>query len=205
MAKGGKRVLVPRPWEELSIETTLVEKAFGRPVSDQEFAALEGIKRRLETAFNNQTHAPLMSTVEKERKRLDSALETIERVFLDCELELGLCSALARSMCLPEDHRTDDANDSLSALRKLAANLRERIKVGSLDALIATTSMEPRTFCFRVLLYEIAPLATKWGITISERSPRFVDLIHAFGLFNVREKTINAIKNNKKKVDINGG
>jgi hypothetical protein len=202
MARGGKRALVPHAWEELSIETALIEKALRRPITAQDLADIESVKRKVENAFNVFQHAPLISTVEKERKRLDKALKTIERVILDCEAEPSLLSALARSMCLPEDHRTDDAIDPLSKVRKLASDLRERIKYGSLDKLIATTTLEPRTFCFRFLLCEIAPLAMKWGIPISEKSPRFVDLTYAFGLFDDRKKTINAIKNNKEKVNI---
>jgi hypothetical protein len=102
-------------------------------------------------------------------------------------------------MRLPEDHRSKDAIDSLSALRKLAAELCDRIAIGSRVPLPQTTTVEPRTFTFRKLLYEIAPLAKEWGFTISEKSPRFVDLVHAFGLFDTREKTVNAIKNSKKK------
>jgi hypothetical protein len=199
MARGGKRALVPHAWEELSIETALIEKALRRPITDQDLAGIESVKRQVENAFNMFQHAPLISTVEKERKRLDNALKTIERVLSNLDTEPERLSALARSMRLREDSRTDDAICSLSNVRKLVGDLRERIKYGSLDELSATTTVEPRTFCFRVLLCEIAPFATKWGIPISEKSPRFVDLTYAFGLFDDRKKRSMRSKIIKKR------
>jgi hypothetical protein len=200
MAKSGKRALVPSAWEELAINDELIQSAFGRAPTDEESGKIERVRCTVEIALNAFENAPLVSVVEAGRNQLDQALESIESIFERCDRGPGLFNALAGSMRRSDGLGVVDAITDLQALREVAKTLRGRIDAGSMESIIKTNEVEPRTFRFRVLLYELAPLAKSWGFVVSEKSPRFADLVQAFGLYETRTKTENAIKNNKKKV-----